>query len=166
MSERNLPPRAEALTTYRKTVDERLNDLEQRTQGAPNGLLVPGGGAGDWIPLSGYAANWGVNTAGKGAPAYTMDADGFVHLRGAVANAVNWASSAVATLPVGYRPQIVEDFIVPVASAGAIGVGASMVEISPSGVVFFFAPIAGTQAANWAAVNAVSLSGISFYAGS
>lgn len=104
MSNRQTTPADEALTSWRKQVDQQIGDLLQRPQGSPNGLMAVGGKVGTWAVLALNAAIW---TAGATTPAYCLDADGFVHLRGfatTIAAATPSTPNTIGTLPAGYRP--------------------------------------------------------------
>lgn len=160
MSDRQTTPIKDSLPDWRKAVDSNDQTLLQRPIGSPNGLIVPGGGAGKWIPFAAFAANWAVFGPPNAAPAYTMDADGFVHLRGLVArNTSTWATGQnIVALPTGYAPLAGHEFFA-VASLGTTP-GAAIVDVLTDGTVNLFqTPLA------WTAGSWVSLSGISFYAG-
>ena len=101
-----------------------------------------------WHPLT-LENGWTVYPArGFGAtPAYAMDAEGFVHLRGTLDGAAQ-TSIVAATLPVGFRPRHgawmpVGSFDVNlfILSAGAMevinGTGANDVFVSLEGVQFY-----------------------------
>lgn len=135
MSDRQTTPIKKALTDWRQTVDAAIKNLQQRPVGSPNGLIVPGGATGTWLTLPANGLVWnGGGGGGFGPLAYTMDADGFVHLRGlaqTLAASTPAVPSLVATIPIGYRPA----FNVPVAvwlgnnggnrSTGALIIGAN-----------------------------------------
>lgn len=131
MSDRTTTPTKDALGEFRQSTDENVRALEQRPQGAPNGLIIPGGKAGTWIalPLAG-----GV-TVGIPNPQYTLDADGWVHLRGVLgANAGFGVPATFATLPVGYRPPGQVGFVAWSGISGGAR-AASIGNVSPAGVV-------------------------------
>ncbi len=50
-----------------------------------------------------FLTGWGLSSFAARAPGYTIDAQGFVHLQGAVAQ-VSGSSNDIAQLPVGARP--------------------------------------------------------------
>lgn len=159
MSNRQAAPKSEALGTWRGQVDADLSMLKQRRAGSPNGLIVPGGGAGVWVPVSTYGANWSAYAvAGTQPPSYTMDADGFVHLRGHASNSSAWAGT-IFTLPAGYQPALTETFLQAAAAAAFASVA---VQVAASGAVAVVGIVSGAWAGGG---NFLSLSGISFYAG-
>lgn len=153
MSNRAATPESDALAAWRKATDTSINALQQRPIGAGNGLIVPGGAAGTWLAMT-LTSPW---VAGTLAPAYTMDADGFVHLRGTVVLPTAWAGT-IWLPPAGYAPRVEE--LAPCA-ANAASVGSAIVDVHPTlGVSFVGASVAWANAASY-----VSLSGIRFYAG-
>lgn len=160
MSNRQTSPPDEALTTWRKSVDAAIGDLQQRPQGSPNGLMAPGGAAGSWVPLTTFSGTWlATNIAGQQTPQYTMDADGFVHLRGFVRNTVSFPAGIIATLPLGYRSAALELFATP--NGGGSGPGISQISVDTDGTIRF-ANLVGN---GWNATNWISLSPIMFYVG-
>ena len=82
----------------------------------------------EWTTLNLASTNWAHNTAGS-LPAFFKDANGFVHLRGAIANASGSATDNIATLPTGFRP--LKTLIV----AGAIAGGQTSIQITNAGVI-------------------------------
>lgn len=164
MSDRATTPTKDALTEFAQGTDESVRTLEQRVQGAPNGLIIPTTGkGGTWIALGGYVNNWAVtNTADQQLPGYTLDADGFVHLRGHVRNTAAWVNSIMAVLPIAYAPtKGRESFVTAAASNGVPGVGPAVIQVDTVGNIVLVAVVTAV----WNAVNWVSLSGISYYIG-
>lgn len=159
MSDRDKTPTSEALAAWRKSVDAAISQLQLRPIGSPNGLIVKGGGAGTWTPITVFSGTWSATTvAGQQAPAWALDANGFVHLRGHVKNTVSFAAGAICTLPLA--PPALENFATP--NGGGAGPGISQISVAATGVVSF-ANLVGN---GWNATNWMSLSGISFYVGS
>lgn len=75
--------------------------------------------------------SWATAT-GYGDPGYRIDSDGVVHLRGA-ADSGTYGSSAIFTLPAGYRPADPVSF--PAAQSNATFEPSGRVNISTAGVV-------------------------------
>jgi hypothetical protein len=112
-----------------------------------------------WHPLT-LVNEWATYSAGVyGVPSYTKDAEGFVHLSGAMARSTAQTISEVATLPEGYRPA--GDIWVRASSTNGASVPKLVdLAIGHSGRIL---AASGTEAE----VNDkfVSLEGVTFYAG-
>lgn len=124
MSDRQTTPARDALKDWRATVDDQIKALQQRPQGAPNGLMPPG-----WQPLQ-VAAGY---SAGGLPPAYALDADRFVHLRGIVEKTTSppvVSGNVLFTLPVGLRPIQSMTFLVLGFAAGYPLAGRSWADIA------------------------------------
>lgn len=95
-----------------------------------------------------------------GAAMYTKDAEGFVHLKGAV-DSTKTADPRIGTLPVGFRPAA--GAWVPLGtSRGALNPYAAAMLIEKSGVMW----VVNDDGSGVGANNAfVSLEGVEFYAG-
>lgn len=155
MSNRNASPESDALATWRKGVDDSILRLQQRSPGA-NGLIVPGGGAGTWATMK-LQSGWAALTSAY-TPAYVMDADGFVHLRGLLSHATSWpAGSTIWTPPTGYAPRI-EEFTATACQGAAVGV--AHIDSHPTLGLLLSATSAAWGSSGW-----ISLSGVSYYAG-
>lgn len=167
MSDRTTTPTKDALSEFRQETDEGVKILQQRPQGAPNGLIVPAvagiARAGTWLALAGYQNNWAAtNIVDQQLPQYTLDADGFVHLRGHVRNSAAWVNSIAAVIPAGYLPKGRESFATAAGSNGVPGTGVAVLQVDTVGNLVLLAVVTAV----WNAVNWVSLSGISYYVGS
>jgi hypothetical protein len=112
-----------------------------------------------WHPLTlenGWVT-YATNGAGFGStPQYTKDAQGFVHLRGAIDGSAQ-TSTAFATLPVGFRPP----------NGAWVAVGSSNNAFNPYEVNVYIAADGTMEVANNPGANDafVSLEGAVFYPG-
>lgn len=158
MSDRSTVPVKQALSTFRKTTDDAVTVLQQRPQGGPNGLIVPGGGGGTWKALTVFQNGWtALALDGQHDPQYALDADGFVHLRGLVARATAWPVGAILTLPIASAK---DEFFGQAAFNNSVA-GSVILETTGTTLsVPVAATIAWASAAGW-----FSLAGISYYAG-
>lgn len=159
MSNRQAAPADKSLDAWVRSVNDQLTKLNQRQAGSPNGLIVPGGGAGTWIDVPG--ASYGANWASFGGPSvrhpqYTIDADGFVHLRGHIQNTVGW-SGVMLNMPAGYGVSANES--IGCVCVNATSTGLAILSISAATISFVQASIA------WSASNWISLSGVTYYVG-
>jgi hypothetical protein len=154
VSDRDKTPTRDALATWRKSVDTQLQQLQQRPIGSPNGLIVTGGGAGTWSPLS-FANAWGQFDAAH-QPQAALDADGFAHLRGLVGHSVSWPVGQVAVLPVAAP----KDEYFPCACFNGTSVGVAVLSTNGTALTLVATPTIAWGGGGW-----ISLSGILFYAG-
>jgi hypothetical protein len=95
---------------------------------------------------------WVIYSASYYAPAYTRDANGFVHFRGVIKDG-SPANATITTLPSGFRPSKNQLVTGNASTSGGAGV---QIQITTVGVV---------NAAFSGDVTLTSLDGVSFYAG-
>jgi len=111
-----------------------------------------------WHPL-GLENGWELFDEAGGSPSYTKDAEGFVHLSGAI-DGVKKTSTRFATLPPGYRPTRAEFvWLRPAATNGASDPHLVDIEIFNTGEMF------SEESGTGANLEFVSLEGMTFYAG-
>jgi hypothetical protein len=110
-----------------------------------------------WQPLA-LEHGWLEYTAENfGAPSYTKDVEGFVHLSGAL-NGGSQKDITFATLPVGFRPRTESAWVRAASTNGAGDPHLVDIEIESTGTMAVANGSSATDAF-------VSLEGVSFYAG-
>jgi hypothetical protein len=114
-----------------------------------------------WHPLA-LVNSW-EGFATYGVPSYTKDAEGFVHLSGAMGRRTPEPESEVATLPEGDRPTRGPEQAVWVRAASTNGENVPKMvdlEILGNGTIIAYAGSEAEANDRW-----VSLEGVTFYAG-
>lgn len=111
----------------------------------------------NWIALP-LQGGWTTYNSGQyGAPQYAIDAEGFVHFRGAIDGSAK-SSSVFTTLPTGFRPSASHVWVAVAATNDASDPQRVAIQIDSTGTVTAFQAGGATYAF-------VSLEGVEFYAG-
>ena len=140
-----------------RSVDIR-NGAVQRADLAAAAVYNPG----TWTKVADaagatFGTDWVDFGGGYQEASYRKDSNGYVYVRGAIANtAGNIASSVAITFPAGFRPEKEETFSISSTNGlGAVNPTDSMVDLAPDGSLYVYGDVDD---------DFVSLDGISFLA--